>query len=127
MNRMAQIIYENKDGTIMQMGKETLPFDKEANHLNILDEDYGVWYMDALEHPYDYEGKTITYVAKVYPMLSPMENRYVLGREAMVCCSDDTSLIGLWVIGKEERPVTGSWVKITGKVTIEYDLSLIHI
>ena len=68
MNKRAQLIYENADGTIRAKAEEELPFDASADTIILEDYDYGIWYMDALEHPRKYEGKTITYNAKVYPV-----------------------------------------------------------
>ena len=65
INKSAQIIYESKDGTINDLKDDELPFDVNADHLVIQDDDYGLWYMDALEHPSKYEGKTITIKGKV--------------------------------------------------------------
>lgn len=121
MNKQAQLIYENKDGTIRPAGEEALPFDVRADAIVLEDYDYGIWYMDALEHPRKYEGKTITYNAKVYPVDLYKGNAYVLGREAMVCCSNDTSLIGLWVYTDQFKPKPLSWIRVTGKLVVEFD------
>ncbi|MFR9256419.1 MAG: hypothetical protein ACLVJ6_13490 [Merdibacter sp.] len=121
MNKRAQLIYENKDGTIRAAAQEELPFDVNADPIVLEDYDYGIWYMDALENPRKYEGKTVTYNAKVYPVNETRPNAYVLGREAMVCCSDDTSLIGWWVHTKQFKPRPLSWVRITGRIRVEYD------
>lgn len=121
MNKQAQLIYENKDHTLRATKEEELPFDVSADTIVLEDYDYGIWYMDALEHPHKYEGKTLIYNAKVYPVDLYKPNGYVLGREAMVCCSDDTSLIGLWVYTKQLKPKPLCWIRISGKVIIEYD------
>ena len=121
MNKRAQLIYENKDGTLRPALEEALPFDAHADTIVLEDYDYGIWYMDALEHPRKYEGKTVVYNAKAYPVNEVRTNAYVLGREAMVCCSDDTSLIGWWVYTKQPKPKPLSWVRIHGKVRVEYD------
>ena len=112
MNKRAQLIYESREGTILSAAQEEqLPFDVSADHIELQDYDYGIWYMDALEHPRKYEGKTIAYNVKVYPVDLYKSNAYVAGREAMVCCSDDTSLIGLWVYTKQLKPKALSWIR----------------
>ena len=121
MNKRAQLIYENKDGTIRAAAQEELPFDVNADPIVLEVYDSGIWYMDALENPRKYEGKTVIYNAKVYPVNETRPNAYVLGREAMVCCSDDTSLIGWWVHTKQFKPRPLSWVRITGRIRVEYD------
>ena len=59
INKGAQLIYETVDGAIVELGDEDLPFDLQADTIVINDDDYGLWYMDALEHPRKYEGKTV--------------------------------------------------------------------
>lgn len=121
MNKRAQLIYESREGTILSAQEEQLPFDVSADHIELQDYDYGIWYMDALEHPRKYEGKTIAYNAKVYPVDLYKSNAYVAGREAMVCCSDDTSLIGLWVYTKQLKPKALSWIHLYGRIRVEFD------
>lgn len=120
MNRGAQIIYENENGTIEPLHEASLPFAMDSS-ITLSDHDYGIWYMDALEHPRKYEGKQITYQAKVYPSPKAQANAYVLGREAMVCCSEDTSLIALWVFTEQELPEAGTWLQISGTISVAYD------
>lgn len=121
MNKRAQLIYESREGTILSAQEEQLPFDVSADHIELQDYDYGIWYMDALEHPRKYEGKTIAYNVKVYPVDLYKSNAYVVGREAMVCCSDDTSLIGLWVYTKQLKPKALSWIHLYGRIRVEFD------
>lgn len=121
MNKRAQLIYESREGTILSAQEEQLPFDVSADHIELEDYDYGIWYMDALEHPRKYEGKTIAYNVKVYPVDLYKSNAYVAGREAMVCCSDDTSLIGLWVYTKQLKPKALSWIHLYGRIRVEFD------
>lgn len=121
MNKRAQLIYESREGTILSAQEEQLPFDVSADHIELQDYDYGIWYMDALEHPRKYEGKTIAYNVKVYPVDLYKSNAYVAGREAMVCCSDDTSLIGLWVYTKQLKPKALSWIHLYGRIRVEFD------
>ena len=94
INKGAQLIYETIDGEIVELGDEDLPFDLQADTIVINDDDYGLWYMDALEHPRKYEGKTVQLKGKVVsPYVEGIRNAFVFGRYAMVCCADDTSCL----------------------------------
>ena len=57
----------------------------------------------------------------MYPVNEERAHAYVAGREAMVCCSDDTSLIGMWVYTADQKPRPLSWVRLTGRIRVEYD------
>lgn len=123
INKSAQIIYEEKDGTINKLSEDELPFDVIAQHLVIDDDDYGLWYMDALEHPDKYEGKTITIKGKVVSKaIQDIPGAFVFGRYAMVCCADDTSLIGLLARYEQHMELLDQeWVIVHAKITIEFD------
>lgn len=123
INKGAQIIYEAKDGTINQLGEDELPFDVQAEEITIQDDDYGLWYMDALEHPQKYRGKTIHIKGKVIAnQVDRIPNAFVFGRYAMVCCADDTSLIGLLChYKKASELLPKEWVSISAILEVEYD------
>ena len=65
-NRPAQIVYERADGTIDESADEELPFDINADVIDITDADYAIWYMDAQDNPKKYDGKKIKFLALVY-------------------------------------------------------------
>lgn len=123
INKGAQIIYETREGEIVPLGDDELPFDLHADIIEVKDEDYGLWYMDSLEHPRKYEGKSIRIKGKVVStVVDGIPNAFVLGRYAMVCCADDTSLIGLIAHYKHaEELLPKEWVVVTAQIEVEYD------
>lgn len=123
LNARAQIIYETKDGEISNLGEDDLPFDLCLDTLHISDDDYGLWYMDALEHPHKYVGKNIVIKGKVITNMIPEKERaFVLGRYAMVCCADDTSLVGLLCYAHHASVLLpGEWIEVEAELQIEYD------
>lgn len=123
INKGAQLIYETKAGEIVDLQDDELPFDIQAATIDINDDDYGLWYMDALEHPRKYEGKTITIKGKIISTyVDGIPNAFVFGRYAMVCCADDTSLIGLLChYPKASTLLPKDWVRITAQVRVEFD------
>lgn len=96
INRSAQIIYESIDGSVNTLPEDEMPFDINAPLIKITDDDFGLWYMDALEHPDAYVGKKVEVKGKAFePIDDSLANcAIVLGRYAMVCCADDTQPIG---------------------------------
>ena len=49
VNIKAFIAYEGEYGQSVELQKEELPFDINAEPIDILDDDYGIWFMYALE------------------------------------------------------------------------------
>ena len=93
INRKAQIVYEKKDGTIDERPEE-LPFDINADVIELSDADYAIWYMDAMENYKKYNGKKIKFLALVYNPDELKKGFMVPGRFAMTCCIDDVTFIG---------------------------------
>lgn len=121
MNRKAQIVYETEDGVLDGNDEEELPYDINAEIIDLEDDDYGIFYMDAVDHPERYEGKTIRYTGMVYKGKNFPEGYFVPGRFAMTCCADDTQFIGFICKSKyAEKLKNRQWVKVTAGVKYEY-------
>lgn len=123
INSNVQIIYEFPNGTIDTMNaEEELPFDINKDYLEIQDHDFGIFCMDAMDHPNKYVDKTIKLKGKFIGLDRLIENGFVLGRYAMVCCEEDTSLIGLICISPlAKKLIPDEWIVVEGKISINYD------
>lgn len=122
INKGAQLIYEGKDGSINELREEELPFDLDALILNIGDDDYGLWYMDALDHPFKYENKMVCIKGMAVSAVMDDDRALILGRYAMVCCADDTSLIGILVRDIDRSTLyENEWIRIKGRLSVEFD------
>lgn len=118
INPRATIYYEGEHGQPIQLTEGTLPFNKNNALLDIQDQDYGLWYMDAAEHPEDYEGKSIILRGKYAQSLRGYHQSFVLGRQAMVCCENDTNLCGITVTGVRISEMNlGDWVEVEGDLS----------
>ena len=119
-NRKAQIVYERADGTLDER-EEELPFDISADELDITDADYAIWYMDCLDHPKNYVGKKVSFLALVYNPEQLKKGIFVPGRFAMTCCVEDVTFIGFKCkYPKEEELPHKSWIRITAEVRYEF-------
>lgn len=93
-NRQVQIIYESIDGSDEDDDEDDLPFDLTADTIEIEDDDYGLWYLDAMDHPEKYDGKTVHFTAMVYRGDKLPQGYFVPGRFAMTCCAEDVTFVG---------------------------------
>lgn len=115
INKRAQIFYEGAFGEQVTLKSGTLPFDLSAPVLDIKDDDYGLWYMDAADNPDKYAGKKVILRGMYADDLPGYKQTFILGRRAMVCCEADTSLCGLTVTGvKIWEMHKGMWVEVEG-------------
>ena len=117
INSRAQIFYEGSFGEQVQFKTGLLPFDINADVIDISDDDYGLWYMDASEDPEKYDGKEIILRGMYAQDIPGYKQSFVLGRVAMVCCANDTSLCGITVTNvKIWEMKKGDWVEVQGKL-----------
>lgn len=98
MNPRAYIYLEDNDGNAEDFSEnEPLPYDLDAPVVEIKPEDFGRFYVDAMNSPAKYDGKTV----KIYAQLhkrgeeDPPE-RFAAGRFSMVCCADDISFLAFF-------------------------------
>ncbi len=116
-NRKAQIVYERADGTLDENEMDELPYDLNADVIEITDMDYGIWYLDASDHPKKYDKKKIRFLALVYQK----KGTFVPGRFAMTCCADDITFLGFKCkYDKATEVPHKSWVMITAEIRVEF-------
>ena len=120
-NKKAQLVYERMDGTIDDEPEE-LPYDMSKEELVISDMDYAIWYTDIMDHPKDYAGKKIEFLALVYnPPGKMSKGVFIPGRFAMTCCADDVTFLGVKAkYAKSEEIPHKSFVKVRGVVKVEF-------
>ena len=119
-NQGAEVIFEDEEGELNDIFQDEMPFDMNAPVIEILPEDYGIWFVDAMDHPENYEGKTVKFKARVMKPRGMGSKFFVPGRTAMTCCADDTTFLG-YVCKSAYAPklTPGEWVEVTAKVGIE--------
>ncbi|WP_315073791.1 GTP-binding protein [uncultured Clostridium sp.] len=116
INARANIIFELENGEIDDSPLE-LPFDINAKVIEFKDYDFGVWYLDVTESPEKYEGKNVKIkgIALSHPKYP--KNVFAFGRNAMTCCEDDISFLGL--LCQSNKTVNfkdKEWVEIEGVI-----------
>ncbi len=125
LNGAARVFFENLDGTTDDgVADEDLPYDVKADPIAIGDEDFGAFYLDALEHPDRYDGKRIHARGRAFRMEDMPKNCYVFGRHVMTCCAEDIGGIGFLCRYSGEPPKTNDWIFLDAKV--EKSFSPLH-
>ncbi len=120
VNRRAQIAYERENGE-MDESEEELPYDLSQDVIEILDMDYGIWYMDALDDTRRYEGKKVRFLAQAYRPDKMKKGVFVPGRFAMTCCVEDITFIGFKCkYDKASELAHRSWVTVTAEIRNEF-------
>ncbi len=117
----ADIIFEDAQGEINQIFEDDLPYDLKSPVIELDNEGYGIWYLDCMDNPDRYIGKTVQFVAMVLKPKEYPKGYFVPGRMAMTCCAEDMAFLGYaCVYDKADQLSDQQWVKVTARVGKEY-------
>ena len=120
VNRRAEIYLENEDGDSEDyLTGDECPFDLSQAEVDVPDEDFGVWYVDVMDHPDRWAGKLVHMKllmchSKKYPGI------HCPGRFAMVCCENDIQFLGLIAKGVGLNQYENrDWIEVTARMAVE--------
>jgi len=120
-NRQIDILYEYTDGTSVRDDiVDPLPFDINADVIEIKDEDYALWYRDVTEEPAKYDGKTVCFKGQVAMLRRDKNNMFAPGRFVMTCCVDDIQFLGVPCKYADAKKLTPrEWVTVKAIISAE--------
>ena len=121
-SRRCDIAYEFKDGSVAYDDiPDPLPFDINAPVIEIPEEFFGVWYMDCMDDPKKYDGKTVSFKGQVARLRREKEGMFAPGRFVMTCCENDIQFVGIVAKGDSLKAYKNrDWVDITATVKKEH-------
>lgn len=116
VNRMCEIVFEDDKGEELEV-EDILPYSVDGPHVQLDDEDYGIWYIDIQEHKERYLGKTITFKAQAMTSVRLPRGTFIPGRNAMTCCEEDIRFFGFLCKYDRVRSLKkGEWVNVTAEI-----------
>lgn len=118
VNRRADIYLEGTDGSSENyLTGDEVPFDLSGEVTEIPDNDFGVFYVDAMDHPEHYEGKVLH--MQLVMFRSKKWNTPCPGRFAMVCCANDIQFLGMVAKGEALEPYQDrQWIEVTVRMEV---------
>lgn len=122
ISRKANICYEDIDGEIeFDEFEDPLPYDIEADVIEIKDEDFAIFYRDMTEDFAKYNGKTLRFKGIVATDSSLPGGHFAIGRHIMTCCADDIAYRGVVAKGMGSLKLkTRDWVFVEGRISEEF-------
>ena len=120
-SRNIDILYDYTDGTTqMDDIVDPLPFDINAPVIQIMDEDFALWYRDMTAEPEKYHGKQVVFKAQVAMLRRNKDDMFAPGRFVMTCCVDDIQFCGIPCRYTGARTLESrSWVMVQATITAE--------
>ncbi len=121
VNQGCEVIFEDTDQEMIDLFEDSMPYELDADPIEIDDVDYGIFYIDLTDHPDRYVGKNVRFKGRVLKSRNDKAKFFVPGRQAMTCCADDMQFIG-YICMYEQTPnlKMGEWVEVTAKVDWRY-------
>lgn len=118
----AEIIFEGEEGEITGDFSINLPYNLDDSKFVIKPEEYGIFYVDAMDRTEKYDGKEVEFVAQVVRPNGIGDDILIPGRRAMTCCEADIQFLGFVCHYKGAKNFKNKdWVKVKGK--IKYEMS----
>ena len=122
ISRGAQIVYDLTDGTSIEDDiEDPLPFDINADIIEIDDKDYALFYRDLVDEPAKYEGKTVRYKGLCANNMRMPKDTFLAGRHIMTCCEADIAycpLVCKWDRAKSVKHK--GWGIVEGRINEKF-------
>ena len=122
ISRKANICYEDVNGEIeFDQFEDPLPYDINADVIDIDDRDFAIFYRDMTEDFGKYNGKTIRFKGIVAVDSALPQGHFAVGRHIMTCCADDIAYRGVVAKGMCGMKLqTRDWVMVEGRLAEEF-------
>jgi len=118
----ADIVYLSDDeGRLDITLEEDLPYDINSDIISINKDNYLIWFVDTLDTPDRYAGKTVEFEGIVAKPDYFRPDTFLVGNDVMTCCEDDIQFLG--VVCKYDKAdflKEGTPVKAQGEIRYEY-------
>lgn len=122
VNPRIDMMFEYVNGEVEQgfQGDDEMPFDVNADPIEVVHEDFGLWYIDIMSNAPRYIEKNVHVRGMVFRASNIPKGYFVISRRAMTCCADDIQVVGILVKTPDEAKFKdGDWVEVKGKIVAE--------
>ncbi len=115
------IYLSDEEGMLDITLEEDLPYDLNEDVIRIREDDYLTFYIDMLDNPDRYEGKTVEFVALGTVPAYFRDGYFLAGNTVMTCCEDDMQFLAFVCQYDQASFIKeGNYLKIRGQVHREY-------
>lgn len=121
LNSNANVVFRNDNCDVNIDYVSFLPYDYTEDHIDISDDVFAAFYIDATENPDRYNGKTVSFTAMVLNPGKDKKGSFIAGRLALTCCSEDLSVFG-FICDAENTDVfeVKDWFTIKARMEVEH-------
>lgn len=121
MNNNTNVLFEFTDGHSDDgVSDEDLPYDMKADIIEVADDQFGVFYLDAMDHPERYDGKMLRFKGQAFKDASLPKDFVRFGRYAMTCCADDIACLA-FILRGDVKPSDSKYYTLTCRAESVYN------
>ena len=111
----------DEEGMLDIMLEEDLPYSLKDDVIFLDDDGFVVWYIDMLDNPSRYVGKTVQYVAEVAKPPYCRPDTFFAGNMVMTCCEDDMQFLGYVCRSDKTSALSeGDYVRVRAQIRFEF-------
>ena len=113
--KMGYLLFDSTGNTVSLA--DDLPYKVDGNYINVADTDVGVFFVDSIENPDRYNGKTVELTVHAVLDKTIPEGFFVGGRRVMTCCANDVAFYFVLCHNATSVKVNnGDWLRVAGEV-----------
>ena len=122
ISRNSKICFEDMAGEIeFDTIEDPLPYDMDAEIIEINDIDFAIFYRDMTEDFAKYSGRRVKFKGIAATDSSLPNSHFAIGRHIMTCCADDIAYRGVVAKGMGGLKIkTRDWLMVEGVLNEEY-------
>lgn len=120
VNQTASYLRQDPMGYHERAFDRFLPFSLEEEEITITEENYLPFWLDTLDHPEHYEGKTLRFSDPLELRRSGAADPWSAGRVVMVCCMADLQFMA-FELGNDREIPRGGWIAFDALARVESD------
>ena len=122
ISRSSKICFEDMAGEIeFDTIEDPLPYDMDAETIEINDIDFAIFYRDMTEDFSKYSGRRVKFKGIAATDSSLPNSHFAIGRHIMTCCADDIAYRGVVAKGMGGLKIkTRDWLTVEGVLNEEY-------
>ena len=119
-----EVVFEDTNGQMLDIFSDKMPYDLDADVIEVEDADFGIFFVDLRDNPDRYDGRIVRFRGKIKKSRAMPSKYFGIGWMAMTCCADDIQFIGYLAESPEARRFSSdTWVTVEAKVEMRHMLA----
>lgn len=113
--KMGYLLFDSEGNSVSLA--DDLPYKVDTDYVNVADTDFGIFFVDSIENPERYNGKTVELTVHAVLDKTIPEGFFVGGRRVMTCCANDIAFYFVLCHNATSVKVNnGDWLRIAGEI-----------